>query len=373
MNKKERLIAAVNLKSVDRIPCTFRANDLTARKLMSFFKIKNADDFAKSYKQLLQKLGADFWSTGTKIDKFAIFLPEFKGKEPEEPYVDDGNYFYTIGIKAKKAKMKNYEISYPHIGVEPPLGGIQSAEELNPGFLMSHLSCFDFSHMKNRYGDINIDEDNLICIGSLNSLFMICCYLRGMEKFMMDLAFNKKLAELIIKEVGDFCIEFSKREVAAAKNQAVYYGSWDDIASQEGIMFDPAVFRKYFLPVYKTMISNCKKQGLLFGWHVCGSVHQFLPAMIDAGIDVFDVVQTSAKNMDIENLFQLYGRSVCFHGGLDIQKLLVEATAQKVREEVRRIKDLWGNRGGMILAPTHLTLPDTPIQNLISMYEEINH
>jgi len=92
MNKKERLIAAVNLKSVDRIPCTFRANDLTARKLMSFFKIKNADDFAKSYKQLLQKLGADFWSTGTKIDKFAIFLPEFKGKEPEEPYVDDGNW-----------------------------------------------------------------------------------------------------------------------------------------------------------------------------------------------------------------------------------------------------------------------------------------
>ncbi len=373
MQKKERLISAIKLKSVDRIPATFRASDLTARKTMEYFNLKDPDDFGSNYKELLKRLGADFWSTGTKLDKFAILLPEFMGKKPQPPYVDDSNYFYTIGIKAKKAKMKNFDISYPHIGIEPPLGHIDSANELKNGFLLSRLKSFDFNKMKNRYGNIDIDEDNLICMGSLNSVFMICCYLRGMEKFLMDLAFNKKLAESLIKEVGDFCVEFNRREVLAAKDKAIYYGAWDDIASQDGIMFDPQIFKKYFLPVYRKMIGNCKKNGLFFGWHVCGSVHQFLPDMIDAGIDVFDVVQTSARDMKIDKLYNLYGSSVCFHGGLDIQKLLVQGTAKQVKEEVKKIKELWGKKGGIILAPTHLTLPDTPVINLVSIYEEINN
>jgi len=95
--------------------------------------------------------------------------------------------------------------------------------------------------------------------------------------------------------------------------------------------------------------------------------------MIDAGIDVFDVVQTSAKDMDIDNIYKLYGKLVCLHGALDIQKLLVEKSAEEVKEEVRKIKYLWGQRGGIILAPSHETLPDTPIENILAIYEEVNN
>jgi uroporphyrinogen decarboxylase len=137
------------------------------------------------------------------------------------------------------------------------------------------------------------------------------------------------------------------------------------------MMFSPAMFKKYFLPLYKKLIEQSKTYGLLFGWHCCGSVHDVLPLMIDAGIDVFDVVQTSAQDMDIENVFQMYGNDVCLHGGLDVQKLLVEKTWREVKEEVKKIKDLWGTRGGMILAPSHETLPDAPIENVLAIYKEI--
>ncbi|GAJ22721.1 unnamed protein product, partial [marine sediment metagenome] len=60
----------------------------------------------------------------------------------------------------------------------------------------------------------------------------------------------------------------------------------------------PELFKKYFLPIYKKLIENVKKYNLFFGWHCCGSVHDVLPLMIDAGIDVFDVVQTSARDME---------------------------------------------------------------------------
>ncbi len=39
---------------------------------------------------------------------------------------------------------------------------------------------------------------------------------------------------------------------------------------------------------------------------------------------------------------------------------------------VYRIPTLWGNRGGIILAHSHETLPDTPIENILAIYETIN-
>ena len=94
--------------------------------------------------------------------------------------------------------------------------------------------------------------------------------------------------------------------------------------------------------------------------------------MIDAGIDVFDVVQTSAKDMELEKMYKLYGEKVCLHGGMDVQKLLVEKKPEEIKEEVKKVIDLWGNRGGIILAPSHETLPDTPVENILAIYEAIN-
>jgi len=375
MNKKERIIAAIQFKTVDRIPTTFRANYFVADKLMKYFNIKPPINIGKDYKKLLSKIKADFWSSGSKIDKFSTLIPKYKGSPPKAPYVDDGTLFYTIGIKSKKAKMKIYNIEYPHVGIDPPLGNIDSISELKRGFLTSKLDLFDFDQMNNKYRDFNprsVSKDDIICIGSLSSLYMICCYLRGMENFLIDLAFNKKLAEYIIKEVGEFCIEFNKRELQSIGSEALYYGTWDDVCGTDGMMFNPELFKRYFLPIYKELINNNKRYGLFFGWHVCGSVHEVLPLMIDAGIDVFDVVQTSAKDMKIENIFKLYGKSVCLHGSLDIQKLLVGKNVDEIKEEIRKIKYLWGERGGIILAPSHETLPDTPIENIIAIYEEVN-
>jgi uroporphyrinogen decarboxylase len=62
---------------------------------------------------------------------------------------------------------------------------------------------------------------------------------------------------------------------------------------------------------------------------------------------------------------------VCFHGTLDAQKDLVQKPAAEIRALVRRAKELWGLGGGLILAPSHETLPDTPLENLLAIYEEV--
>ncbi|MDZ7836713.1 MAG: hypothetical protein U5N58_01555 [Actinomycetota bacterium] len=54
---------------------------------------------------------------------------------------------------------------------------------------------------------------------------------------------------------------------------------------------------------------------MFFDWHCCGNVNKVLPMMIDAGIDIFDVVQTSARDMGLEKIYKQFGNSVCLHGG----------------------------------------------------------
>jgi uroporphyrinogen decarboxylase len=166
---------------------------------------------------------------------------------------------------------------------------------------------------------------------------MICAYLRGMEAFLADLAAHRRLAERLVGEVGEFVVEFNRRELEAMRGKALYYGTWDDVAGQQGALFSPKLFAGLIVPFYRRLIDSAHRHGLCFGWHCCGSVHEVLPPMIDAGIGVFD------RDMDLEELHGRYGRHVCFHGAVDVQKDLVEGGSAHIRG-VRRIRKLWGTR-----------------------------
>ena len=166
-------------------------------------------------------------------------------------------------------------------------------------------------------------------------------------------------------------VEFNRRSLEEAKIKPMIFAAWDDVAGQQGMMFSPELFKKYFLPIWKELISMAKKKELYFIWHCCGNVEEILPMMIDAGIDVFDVLQTSARNMEIEKFYKRFGKRVCVHGGIDVQKILVSGTARQIKEEVKKIKDLWGNRGGIIMGPSHEIVPGTPLENVLLLYETL--
>ena len=87
------------------------------------------------------------------------------------------------------------------------------------------------------------------------------------------------------------------------------------------------------------------------------------------GVDILDPVQTSAKNMEISNLKKLFGKDMCFHGGLDVQKFLPFVTPNEVRSEVKRIKELFDGEGGIVLGPSHYITADTPIENILAIYK----
>lgn len=102
--------------------------------------------------------------------------------------------------------------------------------------------------------------------------------------------------------------------------------------------------------------------------HCCGSFHPIIPTLIDIGVDVLDPVQTSASEMDLRTLKRKYGNNVCWHGGIDVQRLLPCGTVSAVRDAVREAEAIFGLDGGIILGPSHEITPDTPIENILAIY-----
>ena len=56
-------------------------------------------------------------------------------------------------------------------------------------------------------------------------------------------------------------------------------------------------------------------------------------------------------------------------GGIDVQKFLPFANHGEIRSEVKRIKELFNDEGGIILGPSHYITADTPIENILAIYK----
>ena len=101
---------------------------------------------------------------------------------------------------------------------------------------------------------------------------------------------------------------------------------------------------------------------------MCGCVRSFLPRLIELGLDVYDVVQPTSPEMDIEVLQKDFGENLNFCGSLCVQSTLAFGKEGDVIKEVERRKTLFAN-GGLFLGPSHAIQVGTPIENVIAMYK----
>jgi uroporphyrinogen decarboxylase len=92
--------------------------------------------------------------------------------------------------------------------------------------------------------------------------------------------------------------------------------------------------------------------------------------LIEIGVDILNPFQTVVKGLeDTQALKQEYGGRICFHGAIDVQQVMPNASVEEIRQEVaHRINDL-GPGGGYILAPCHNINVDIPLENVLATFE----
>lgn len=206
---------------------------------------------------------------------------------------------------------------------------------------------------------------------NMNGCFDFARFMRGTEPFLVDLATAPEKAEVLLDKVNDLAIAFFKKSVEVAGDQfdGVYLG--DDFGTQQGLLMSPEMWRAFIRPRYEKLLAVIKAHGKSYAHHTCGGVRPIIPDLIDMGVDVLNPIQPLAAGMDPRELGEEFAERIAFYGGIDEQRTLPHGSAGDVREEVRqRIRTL-GRRGGYIVAPSHAFQPDTPLRNVLAVYETV--
>jgi len=74
----------------------------------------------------------------------------------------------------------------------------------------------------------------------------------------------------------------------------------DDIGGQSGPLFSPEFYRKIVKPRQKKLVHHIKSLSSARVWyHTCGSVIDYIPDLLDNGIDILNPIQISARNIGI--------------------------------------------------------------------------
>ncbi len=106
--------------------------------------------------------------------------------------------------------------------------------------------------------------------------------------------------------------------------------------------------------------------------HSCGAAERLFESMIDAGVDIINPVQCSAKGMEPKFLKEKYkGRLVFWGGGVDTQKTLPFGTPAEVRAEVLQRCEIFSEGGGFVFDAIHNVQAGTPLENMIAMIDAV--
>ena len=143
----------------------------------------------------------------------------------------------------------------------------------------------------------------------------------------------------------------------------------DDVGIQSGLMMSPEMWRKYLKPRVAEMFDLIRSFGKRVRYHSCGGVRDIIPDLIDIGLETLNPFQPLATGMEPVALKRDFGKDLTFHGGIDMQELLPNASVQQVRDETQRLLDILNEDGGWIACSSHNLQPDTPPENIVAMYE----
>lgn len=339
MTPKERWLAVLSRTKPDRIPMDYWATPETTVMLLKHLG-------CSSEWEMCRKLHLDM---AVKIN------PEYIG--PSFPKDHD-----IFGCRYRQV---SYGAGTYRECIFHPLALFDSVEDIKRNYLWPDPDWWDYSSIRSQ---IEKKDDFPILAGHFEP-FLIYKDLRGQEKAFIDLVENPELVHFCLDKLFDIGFTEIQRMYEQIPGKAILTYVAEDMGGQEDLMISPSHIRDFLLPKMKRVIDFVHNQGAFAFHHNDGSIRRIIPDMISAGIDILNPIQWRSKNMGREGLKKDFGNEVVLHGAMDNQQTLPFGSVEDVKAEVLENLNILGANGGYILAPCHNIQPNTPVENILAMYE----
>ncbi len=103
--------------------------------------------------------------------------------------------------------------------------------------------------------------------------------------------------------------------------------------------------------------------------HSCGSICEFIPDLLDCGIQILNPIEVNAAAMDTARLKREFGKDLTFWGAGCDPVVLGTGTREDVVSEVkRRIRDL-APGAGFVFGPIHNIQANVPPENIVALFD----
>lgn len=198
--------------------------------------------------------------------------------------------------------------------------------------------------------------------------------IRDIEEWYMAMALKKNYIKKIFEKQSEIAIETYKNIFSYIGNNIdCVYVTATDFGNQNGLFYSRETYKELYKPFHMKINDwihkNTKWKSFI---HSCGSIFKLIPDFVEAGFDVLNPIQISAKDMDPKRLKKEYGNDIIFcGGGIDTQKTLSFGKPEEIKDEAKRLIDIFSKDGGYIFSPVHNIQANVPIENVISLIEVI--
>ncbi|MDD4988571.1 MAG: uroporphyrinogen decarboxylase family protein [Candidatus Izemoplasmatales bacterium] len=352
MSAKTRVQRFFQHEKTDRVPIDYLTNPTIHRRLLEAFDF--APDANDSTDRLLEILGVDFRKIQAPYHGPLLF------QERPGLKVDPEYGYYSRWVDNPYGGYEDYCVF--------PLKDVDS--EIIAGFPVPNPDDYDYTVVPDQvkkyqgyalyvgdpgYGDI------------INSLGRVM----GMEDALVNLYLGDEATLAYVERKIKFELGKLERliiEIKKAGNSPDFLWMGEDLGTQIAPMISHDLFLRVFRPAMQQFVSLANAYSLPVMIHTCGSSEWAYEDFIAMGVKAVDTLQPEAAHMAPEELKSKFGGRLAFHGCISTAAIakLDEAGVETL---CRNTLEILMPTHAYAFSPTHQIQDNTPIQNVIRMYQ----
>jgi len=208
-------------------------------------------------------------------------------------------------------------------------------------------------------------RDKAILTSTGHSIYTWAMALLGpQDETLIMLYTEPERVHAALDRMTDFHAAFVERLLAADADAPQYVFFNDDVCTQRGPFYSPAMYDEFNAPRVKRIADIVHRYGRRLIQHCCGAVRELLPSFIRAGIDIVHPLQPGLPGNDVAEIRAEFGRQIVLFRGMDMQQQMRHDSPAGITECYRRMFETFPD-GGLIL--NIWSMPDIPLKNMLAL------
>ncbi|MHA1733676.1 MAG: uroporphyrinogen decarboxylase family protein [Promethearchaeota archaeon] len=143
----------------------------------------------------------------------------------------------------------------------------------------------------------------------------------------------------------------------------------DDLGQKGRGLLSVEQWRRFIKPHFSSLCNLAHKRGAYTWQHCCGFMEDFLPDLIDAGLDAIQSLEPAA-GVDLARIKEAHGDKITFVGGMDTTNTMSFGTVEECVADAKKCLKAGMPGGGYIAGGSHRVI-DVPVENFVAVRDTI--